>query len=88
MVTVISSITTTFRMVPKRHGKGTGRFENQGMHKGYPNYSIVEIDQNTENSTEDKCGFTSLSDYQLTSVWKTRKMLDGQGDPLGNVQEF
>ena len=34
-------------------GKGTGRIENQRKNGDHPDYSIIEIDQNTQKSSVD-----------------------------------
>ena len=61
----------------QRFGKGTGRIENWRMTWDHPNYSIIEIDQNTEKSPGDLRRLdvtqTPVKDHQLMIVWKTHK---------------
>ena len=38
---------------PQRFGKGIGRDRNRKTSRDHPNYSIVEIGQNTEKSPGD-----------------------------------
>ena len=60
----------------QRLDKGTGRVGNRTTNGKHPNYSIIEIDQNTENSPEDLRRLavihSSMKDYQLTLVRKTK----------------
>ena len=35
---------------PQRLGKGTGKFRNQKTSGDHQNYSIIQVDQNTEKS--------------------------------------
>ena len=69
----------------QRLGKGTRRTGNQRKSKDHPDYSIVEISQNTQKSPEDLKRFAitqnPVNDYLQTLVWKT------QGDPLRIVQK-
>ena len=48
-VTVIQVVIGAFGMIPKKAG-GVG---NRRMSRDHPNYSIVEVGQNTEKSPED-----------------------------------
>ena len=57
--------------------KGTGGLGNKRTVGDHPNYSLIEIDQNTEKSPGDLRRLavtqTSTNDYQLTLIWKTLK---------------
>ena len=39
---------------PQKFGKGTGKVGNWRTNRGHPNYSIVEIGQNTEKCPRDQ----------------------------------
>ena len=56
--------------------KGAGRIWNQ-IRRNYPNYQIIDIDQNTEKSSENLRRLlvtqTPVKDHQYKLVWKTRK---------------
>ena len=58
-------------------GTKTGGLGNNGMGGEYPNYSIIEIGQNTEKSPGDLGRLTltqtPLKSNQLTLMWKTLK---------------
>ena len=47
------------------------------MNRDYPNYNIIEVDQNTEESSGDmrRLAVTQppVKDHLLTLVWETRK---------------
>ena len=55
----------------------TGGLENNRTSGDHPNYCIIEISQNTEESPRDLRRFvviqTPEKDYQLTLMWKTLK---------------
>ena len=57
--------------------KGTERLGNKRTSGDHPNYCIIEIGQNTEESPEDQrrlaVNQTPEKNHQLTLVWKTRK---------------
>ena len=57
--------------------KWTGRLGNNWTIGDHPNYYIIEIGQNTENSLGDLRRFavtqTPAKDHQLTLMWKTLK---------------
>ena len=61
---------------PQRFGKRTGRAENGRMNRDHPNYSIVEIDQNTKKSPRNLKRLavtqTPIEDHQLRFKRKTR----------------
>ena len=61
----------------QRLGKGAWRVGNQRMNQDSLNYSIVEIDQNTEKSPGDLRRLTvtqtSAKGYQLTLMWTTHE---------------
>ena len=56
----------------QRPGKGNGRVGNQRMNQDNPNYSIVEISQNTEKSSGDLGTLavtqTPVKDHQLMQL--------------------
>ena len=56
----------------KRISTGTRRLRNQRTSRDHPNYSIVEVSQNTEKSPGDLRRLavvqTSVKDYQRTLV--------------------
>ena len=62
---------------PKRLGKRNKRVRNQRTNRDHPNYSIVEIGQNTEECPSDLRRLaitqTPVKDHQLTLVCKIRK---------------
>ena len=62
------------RYTHKRIGTGTGGLGNKRTSGDYPNYSISEIDQNTEKSPGDLRRLavtqTPVKDHQLALVWK------------------
>ena len=59
---------------PQRLGKGTERVETERKNRDHPDYSSVEIGQNSERSPGDPRRFavtqTPVKDYQLMLVWK------------------
>ena len=55
MVTVILIVTDTLRM-------GTEKVGNRMMNRGRPDYSIIEISQNTEKSPEETCCHSNFSE--------------------------
>ena len=63
----------------QKMGKETEEFVNKGTSGYYPNYSIVEIDQNTEKSPGDSRRLavtqTPIKKNQLMVVWKTLKRI-------------
>ena len=62
---------------PHKLGKGTDKVGNQSKNWDHPDYSIIEIRQNTEMSAADLKRLavtqTPVKDYQLMLVWKTCK---------------
>ena len=58
-----------------RLGKGAERVGNRKTSREHPNYSIVEIGQNTEKSSAGLVGLivtqTQVKEHQLTLEWKT-----------------
>ena len=56
----------------QRIGTGTGRLEKKRKIRDHPNYSIVEINQNTKESPGDLKRLaviqTSVEDHQLTLI--------------------
>ena len=62
---------------PQRLGKGVGRVGNRRSNRDHPDYSIVEIGQNTEKSPVDLKRLavtqTTVKDHQLMLVWKIQK---------------
>ena len=56
----------------QKFGTGTGGLGNKRTSGDYPNYSIVEISQNTEKSPGDLRGLTviqtTVKNHQLTLV--------------------
>ena len=54
----------------QRIGIGTGGLGNNGTRRDCPNYSIVEIGQNTEKSTGDlrRLAVTPVENHQFTRV--------------------
>ena len=52
-VKIIPIVTGVFGTVTKRIIKGTGGLGNKRTSGDYPNYSIIENGQNTENNPED-----------------------------------
>ena len=56
----------------QRLGKGTESVGNRKMSRDHPNYSIIEVDQNTVKSPEDMGRFTvtqtPVKNHQLTRV--------------------
>ena len=62
---------------PQRLGIGAGRVRNQSTSRDHPNYSIVEIGQNTEKSIGELRRLavtqTPVKDHQLTLMRKTCK---------------
>ena len=58
-------------------GKGTEKLRNQRTSGDYPNYSIIKIDQNIEESPGDLRRLavtqTSVKNHQLTQLRKTLK---------------
>ena len=61
----------------QRIDTGTGGLGNKRMSGEYPNYCIIKIGQNTEESPEDLMRLavaqTPLRNHRLTLAWKTRK---------------
>ena len=61
----------------QRIDKGTGGFGNKRTSGDHPNYSIIEIDQNTEKSPGDFRRFSvtknPMINHQLALAWKTLK---------------
>ena len=61
----------------QRIGSRTERFGNKGMWRDCPNYSIIEISQNTEKGPGELKRFAvtqiPVKDCQLTLMWKTLK---------------
>ena len=64
---------------PQRIGKGARRDSNRREKRDHPNYSTVEIGQNTEKSSWDlrrlAVAQTPVKDTQFRLVWKTGKKL-------------
>ena len=62
---------------PQRIGKEPGRFENIRTRRDHPDYSIIMISQNTEESPgylrRLSVSQTSVRNHQLTQQWKTLK---------------
>ena len=62
---------------PQRLSKRGGGAGNRRMSRDNPNYSVVEVGQNTEKSPGDLRRLTvtqtPVKDHQLTLVRKTRK---------------
>ena len=62
---------------PQRLSKRVGGVGNQRKSQNHPNYSIVEVSQDTENSPGDLRRFaitqTPVKDHHLTLRWKTCK---------------
>ena len=60
---------------PLKLVKGTGRVVNRRTSRDHTNYSIVKIDQNTEQSPGDRrrlaVSQTLVNDHQLALMWKT-----------------
>ena len=56
----------------QRIGTGTGELENKRMRGDHPNYTIVEIDQNTKKSPRDlrrlAVNQTPVENHQFTLV--------------------
>ena len=65
------------RSNPLRIDTGTGRLRNKRSSGDYPNYIIIQIGQNTEESPGDLGRLavtqTPVSNHQLTFLWKTLK---------------
>ena len=63
--------------IHQRIGKRTEKFSNKRTSGDHPNYSIIEIGQNTEKSPRDfgRLAVTKISvkDHQLTLMWKSLK---------------
>ena len=61
----------------QRFGTKTGGLGNKRTSEDHPNYSIIEIGQNTEKSLGDLRRLTvtqtPVEDHQLMLVWKTIK---------------
>ena len=66
----------------------TGGLGNNGTGGNCPNYSIVEIDQNTEKSPGDLRRLvvtqTSMRNYQLTLVWNLENELSNNNNNNNN----
>ena len=60
----------------QRIGSGTGRIGNKRKNGDYPDYSVVEIGENTEKSPGDLRRFevtqTPVENHQLTLVKKKK----------------
>ena len=60
---------------PQMTGKETGKLESKWTSWDHPNYSIIEIGQNTEKSSRDlgrlAISQTPVEKRQQTLVWKT-----------------
>ena len=71
-VTVIPIVIGALGMIPKRLGKGPGRVGNRRTSSDHPNYSMLKIVQNTEESPGDlrrlSVTQTPGKDYQLKLV--------------------
>ena len=64
-------------------GRGTGVFGNKRSSEDHPNYSIVEIVQNTEKSPELEeiaVTHTQLRNHQLTPMWKNQKQQNNKSN--------
>ena len=76
-MTMVPIIIGALGTIPKWLGKGAGRVENQRTRRDHPNYSIVEIGQNTEDSPGDlmRLAVTQIpvKDYRIALVWKIRE---------------
>ena len=64
----------------QRFGTRTGGLGNKRTSGDYPKYSIVDIGQNTEKSSEDLKRLavtqTPMKDHQLTLEWETLKWVN------------
>ena len=71
-VTIIPVVIGAFGL-----SKGTGGRANKRISGDHPNYSIIEIGQNTEKSPGDlrRLAVTQIpvKDHKLTRMWKTLK---------------
>ena len=79
MMVVIPMIIGALRMVPKSLVREFGRVRNWRTCRDHPNYSIVEIGQNTEKSLSDLRRLavtqTPVKDHKLTLVWKNLQVV-------------
>ena len=76
-VTVIAVVTGALGIVTKRLVQGTGGTGNRRTSGDHPNYSIVEIGQNTKKSPGDMTRLTVTQtpgkEHQLTLISETSK---------------
>ena len=70
--TVISIVIGSLRTIPQKIGKGTGRLRNKRTGGDHPDYCIIEIGLNTEESTGNFRRLaviqTHVKNHQLTLV--------------------
>ena len=74
-MTVIPVVICMYGTVSKEFGNGTGGFGNKRISEEHPNYSIVEIGQNTKKSPGDLRRLaviqTPVGNHQLMLMCKT-----------------
>ena len=74
-MTLIPVVTGAFGMAPQRLERRLEQLELRRQNRGHPNYSIVEISQNTEKCPGDLKRLavpqTPVKDNQFILKWKT-----------------